>query len=108
MLSTVARLIYAPALQLQPGSARTPTPNDFHFCRVQHGDRFAVALERHVHHLCGALHLESGQRVLHVGSGTGDVAVELARFADVAVVGVEACPAKVRVRARRGQRGMPV
>lgn len=84
MFSSVARLLYTQKLSSSPTSL-----NDFHFCSILPGDSFPVSLERHIHYICGALSLKPGQKVLHIGSGTGHVAVEFARFADVSVVGVE-------------------
>ncbi|CAL1711126.1 unnamed protein product [Somion occarium] len=60
-----------------------------HFCRLFSGDELSVSLARHEHYLCGKLRLKPGMTVLHIGSGTGTIAVELVRFSNVKVVGVE-------------------
>ena len=64
-------------------------PKDFHFCRLFAGDDFHLSLTRHEHYLCSMLGLKPGMSVLNVGSGIGDIAVELVRYADVTVVGVD-------------------
>ena len=106
MLPSLARLLLlsAQALprSLAPDTASTPEP-DFHFCRVLPGDRLPVARARHLHYICGALRLRPGQRVLLVGAGTGGAAVELARFADVDVVGAESSLSKVCLCRRSGR-----
>ena len=68
---------------------------DFHFCRVFAGDDAQSSQLRHKHYLCSLLGLKPGLRVLNVGSGFGDAAIELVRYADVEVVGVESCFEKV-------------
>ncbi|GJE92687.1 S-adenosyl-L-methionine-dependent methyltransferase [Phanerochaete sordida] len=58
---------------------------------------------RHRHYLCSLLALKSGLTVLNVGSGVGDTAIELARYADVCVVGVDSNSANVRLATIRVQ-----
>ncbi|ODN98544.1 sterol 24-C-methyltransferase [Cryptococcus wingfieldii CBS 7118] len=60
----------------------------FHFCRFYKGEAFLQALARHEHYLASMMHLKPGMRVLDVGCGVGGPAREIARFADVNIVGV--------------------
>ncbi|PCH35373.1 delta-sterol C-methyltransferase [Wolfiporia cocos MD-104 SS10] len=60
----------------------------FHFCRFYKGEAFATALARHEHYLAAQMSLRPGMRVLDVGCGIGGPARQVARFADVQVVGV--------------------
>ena len=78
-----------------PSTARRRRDPDFHFCRLFAGDAHALALARHQHYLCALLALRPGMRVLNVGCGAGDIALELVRYADVEVVGVDADAEKV-------------
>ncbi|KAL7277613.1 hypothetical protein ACG7TL_008540 [Trametes sanguinea] len=68
---------------------------DFHFCRLAPGDDLAIALMRHEHYLCSILDVKLGATILNVGSGTGDIAIELARYVEAHVVGVDQSPARV-------------
>lgn len=70
-------------------------PLDFHFCRIFTGDEIHLALTRHQHYLCSMLGLRPGMTVLNIGSGIGDIALELVRYANVTVVGVDSDDAKV-------------
>lgn len=49
------------------------------------------------------LGVKPGLTILNIGSGTGDIAMELARYADVNVVGVEANHSRVQHAIRRVQ-----
>ncbi|KAJ7435023.1 delta-sterol C-methyltransferase [Mycena galericulata] len=60
----------------------------FHFCRFYKGEAFSAALARHEHYLAAQLGLRPGMRVLDVGCGVGGPAREMARFADVEIVGL--------------------
>ncbi|KAJ7027476.1 S-adenosyl-L-methionine-dependent methyltransferase [Mycena alexandri] len=60
----------------------------FHFSRFYKGEAFAAALARHEHYLAAQMGLRPGMRVLDVGCGVGGPAREIARFADVEVVGL--------------------
>ncbi|KZV65867.1 S-adenosyl-L-methionine-dependent methyltransferase [Peniophora sp. CONT] len=73
----------------QPPNPVNSVGHDFHFCRVSRGDTLHNALTRHEHYLFSRLRLKAGMRVLQVGSGRGSVAVELANFYNVEVVGVD-------------------
>ncbi|KAH9884510.1 S-adenosyl-L-methionine-dependent methyltransferase [Cubamyces lactineus] len=98
MFSSMTRLFYKPTL---PPTTPIASSRDFHFCRILPGDQFPLSLERHLHYLCGALGLKPGQEVLNVGSGTGDTAVELVRFAEVTVVGLVSNIYKIQFATRR-------
>ncbi|KAJ7688969.1 sterol 24-C-methyltransferase [Mycena rosella] len=60
----------------------------FHFCRFYKGEAFAAGLARHEHYLAAQMRLKPGMRVLDVGCGVGGPAREIARFADVEIVGL--------------------
>ncbi|KAI0942168.1 hypothetical protein AcV7_002676 [Taiwanofungus camphoratus] len=60
----------------------------FHFCRFYKGEAFQAGLARHEHYLAAQMSLRPGMKVLDVGCGVGGPAREIARFADVFVVGV--------------------
>ncbi|EPT00560.1 hypothetical protein FOMPIDRAFT_1023699 [Fomitopsis schrenkii] len=60
----------------------------FHFCRFYKGEAFQAGLARHEHYLAAQMSLRPGMRVLDVGCGVGGPAREIARFADVNVVGL--------------------
>ncbi|KAH9911706.1 S-adenosyl-L-methionine-dependent methyltransferase [Fomitopsis serialis] len=60
----------------------------FHFCRFYKGEAFQAGLARHEHYLAAQMGLRPGMRVLDVGCGVGGPAREIARFADVNVVGL--------------------
>ncbi|KAH9931025.1 delta-sterol C-methyltransferase [Amylocystis lapponica] len=60
----------------------------FHFCRFYKGESFYAGLARHEHYLAAKMGLRPGMRVLDVGCGVGGPAREIARFADVNVVGI--------------------
>ena len=60
----------------------------FHFSRFYKGEAFAASLARHEHYLAAQMNLRPGMRVLDVGCGVGGPAREIARFADVNVVGL--------------------
>ncbi|KAL0959653.1 hypothetical protein HGRIS_011353 [Hohenbuehelia grisea] len=60
----------------------------FHFSRFYKGESFAASLARHEHFLAHKMGLKAGMRVLDVGCGVGGPAREIARFADVNVVGL--------------------
>lgn len=59
----------------------------FHFARYYKGEAFHQALARHEHYLAAQMNLRPGMRVLDVGCGVGGPAREIARFADVEIVG---------------------
>jgi len=60
----------------------------FHFSRFYKGESFAASLARHEHYLASNMGLRPGMRVLDVGCGVGGPAREIARFADVNIVGL--------------------
>ncbi|OJA17869.1 hypothetical protein AZE42_05908, partial [Rhizopogon vesiculosus] len=60
----------------------------FHFSRFYKGEAFAASLARHEHYLAAQMSLRPGMRVLDVGCGVGGPAREIARFADVTIVGL--------------------
>lgn len=60
----------------------------FHFSRFYKGEAFAASLARHEHYLAAQMSLRPGMRVLDVGCGVGGPAREIARFADVNIVGL--------------------
>ncbi|OCH85645.1 hypothetical protein OBBRIDRAFT_838789 [Obba rivulosa] len=60
----------------------------FHFCRFYKGEGFTAALARHEHYLSAQMKLKPGMRVLDVGCGVGGPALQIARFADVTIVGL--------------------
>jgi len=60
----------------------------FHFSRFYKGEAFAASLARHEHYLAAKMSLRPGMRVLDVGCGVGGPAREIARFADVNIVGL--------------------
>lgn len=72
-------------------------PPDFHFCRLFAGDEYHLALSRHQHYLFAQLGLKPGLKVLLIGSGSGDAAIELVRYANVQVVGADPDVANVGV-----------
>ena len=61
---------------------------NFHFARYYPGEAFYQALARHEHFLAHNMRLRPGMRVLDVGCGVGGPAREIARFAEVNIVGV--------------------
>ncbi|KAH9914915.1 uncharacterized protein BXZ73DRAFT_106424 [Epithele typhae] len=99
MLSTLARFVHTETVP------RLWAPHfnacDFHFCRIFPGDKPELSIQRQTHRLCEILRLNRGQKVLHIESGTGETAVELARFAEVTVVGLEANAHKIRLAVDR-------
>ncbi|KAH7913311.1 S-adenosyl-L-methionine-dependent methyltransferase [Hygrophoropsis aurantiaca] len=60
----------------------------FHFSRFYKGEAFAASLARHEHYLAAQMSLRPGMRVLDVGCGVGGPAREIARFADVEIIGL--------------------
>ncbi|KAJ7079360.1 delta-sterol C-methyltransferase [Mycena crocata] len=72
----------------------------FHFCRFFKGEAFSAALARHEHYLAAQMGLKPGMRVLDVGCGVGGPAREIARFADVEIVGLNNNEFQIQ-RARR-------
>lgn len=60
----------------------------FHFSRFYKGEAFHASLARHEHYLSAQMGLKPGMRVLDVGCGVGGPAREIARFADVHIVGI--------------------
>lgn len=60
----------------------------FHFSRFYKGESFVASLARHEHYLAAQMQLRPGMRVLDVGCGVGGPAREIARFADVNIVGL--------------------
>jgi len=60
----------------------------FHFSRFNKGEAFNASLARHEHYLSSKMGLKPGMRVLDVGCGVGGPAREIARFADVNIVGL--------------------
>ncbi|KAI0070904.1 delta-sterol C-methyltransferase [Panus rudis PR-1116 ss-1] len=60
----------------------------FHFSRFYKGEGFQASLARHEHYLAAQMNLKPGMRVLDVGCGVGGPAREIARFADVNIVGI--------------------
>lgn len=73
----------------------SPPSRSFHFSRLYHGDKLDKALARHEHYLFSRLALRSGMRVLDIGCGAGQVALELANFYDVRVIGIDKSLEKV-------------
>lgn len=61
---------------------------NFHFARYYPGEAFYQAIARHEHYLAHQMQLRPGMRVLDVGCGVGGPAREIARFANVNIVGV--------------------
>ncbi|KAE8207776.1 hypothetical protein CF327_g7258 [Tilletia walkeri] len=61
---------------------------NFHFARYYPGEAFYQAIARHEHYLALSMHLKPKMRVLDVGCGVGGPAREIARFANVEIVGV--------------------
>jgi sterol 24-C-methyltransferase len=59
----------------------------FHFCRFAYGEPFYQAIARHEHYLAHVMGLKEGMTVLDVGCGVGGPAREIAKFANVNVVG---------------------
>ncbi|KAI0073248.1 hypothetical protein K474DRAFT_1603722 [Panus rudis PR-1116 ss-1] len=78
-------------------SSPSPIPcrRDFHFSRLFPGDNLRECLARHEHYLCAKLSLKPGLSILLVGSGCGDLALELVRFSNVYVRGIDADREKV-------------
>ncbi|KAK7690739.1 hypothetical protein QCA50_005838 [Cerrena zonata] len=62
--------------------------SSFHFSRFYKGEGFTAALARHEHYLAAQMNLRPGMRVLDVGCGVGGPARQIARFADVNIVGL--------------------
>jgi len=62
--------------------------DSFHFSRFYKGESFYASLARHEHYLASHIGLRSGMRVLDVGCGVGGPALEIARFSDVTIVGL--------------------
>ena len=60
----------------------------FHFSRFYKGESFAASLARHEHYLAAQMNLKPGMRVLDVGCGVGGPARQIARFADVQIIGL--------------------
>ncbi|EIN08360.1 delta-sterol C-methyltransferase [Punctularia strigosozonata HHB-11173 SS5] len=60
----------------------------FHFSRFYKGEAFHASLARHEHYLAAQMTLRPGMKVLDVGCGVGGPAREIARFADVNIVGL--------------------
>ncbi|KAG8799134.1 Delta(24)-sterol C-methyltransferase, partial [Serendipita sp. 399] len=60
----------------------------FHFSRFYKGEAFNQSIARHEHYLASKMGLKPGMRVLDVGCGIGGPAREIARFADVKIVGL--------------------
>ena len=60
----------------------------FHFSRFNKGESFIASLARHEHYLAHKMGLKPGMRVLDVGCGVGGPAREIARFADINIVGL--------------------
>lgn len=65
-----------------------PWSSSFHFSRFYKGEGFTAALARHEHYLAAQMNLRPGMRVLDVGCGVGGPARQIARFADVNIVGL--------------------
>lgn len=61
---------------------------NFHFARYYPGEAFMQAIARHEHYLAHQMGLKPKMRVLDVGCGVGGPAREIARFADVNIVGL--------------------
>jgi sterol 24-C-methyltransferase len=60
----------------------------FHFSRFYKGEAFAASLARHEHYLAAKMSLRPGMKVLDVGCGVGGPAREIARFADINIIGL--------------------
>lgn len=60
----------------------------FHFSRFYKGESFSASLARHEHYLAAQMGLKPGMRVLDIGCGVGGPAREIARFADVQIIGL--------------------
>ena len=60
----------------------------FHFSRFYKGESFAASLARHEHYLAAQMNLRPKMRVLDIGCGVGGPAREIARFADVEIIGL--------------------
>ena len=97
------RLAYKLAMRLSSLVSSAQQPLDFHFCRIFPEDTYSLSIARHEHYLCTRLDLRRGSTILQIGSGTGEAALELARYADVQVVGVEPDLEKVRQRCMSGR-----
>lgn len=61
---------------------------NFHFARSYPGEAFYQSIARHEHYLAHSMQLKPKMRVLDVGCGVGGPAREIARFADVEIVGI--------------------
>ena len=60
----------------------------FHFAPRVPGESFKASLARHEHYLAHALGLRSGMKVADIGCGVGGPLVEISRFSDAKIVGV--------------------
>ena len=60
----------------------------FHFSRFYKGEAFHASLARHEHYLAAQMNLRPKMRVLDIGCGVGGPAREIARFADVEIIGL--------------------
>lgn len=60
----------------------------FHFCRFGYGEAFYQAIARHEHYLAHMMGLRDGMKVLDVGCGVGGPTREIAKFANVNIVGL--------------------
>ncbi|KAF9012971.1 delta-sterol C-methyltransferase [Hymenopellis radicata] len=76
----------------------------FHFSRFYKGEGFAASLARHEHYLAAQMGLKPGMRVLDVGCGVGGPAREIARFADVNIVGLNNNEYQIHKARRHTQR----
>ncbi|KAI0092361.1 sterol 24-C-methyltransferase [Irpex rosettiformis] len=77
--------------------------DDFHFSRIFRGDQNGVSRQRHKHYLFSRLGLKPGMTVLDVGCGSGSAALELARFANIRIWGVDTDPVKIAKANRKAQ-----
>ncbi|PGH23569.1 hypothetical protein AJ80_02349 [Polytolypa hystricis UAMH7299] len=60
----------------------------FHFCRFSYKEPFSKAIARHEHSLAHRIGIKEGMTVLDVGCGVAGPAIEIAKFTDARIVGL--------------------
>ncbi|PGG99269.1 hypothetical protein AJ79_08606 [Helicocarpus griseus UAMH5409] len=60
----------------------------FHFCHFSYGESFSKAIARHEHYLAHRIGIKEGMTVLDVGCGVAGPAIEIAKFTNARIVGV--------------------